>query len=308
MPSAENHAAIEPQLRTVRDWVRWGASAFGRAGLAYGHGTDNALDEAFHLVAWALKLPWDLPAPYLAAALTDDECRTVHALLERRIRTRAPAAYLTGEAWFAGLPFFVDEHVLVPRSPIAELIEAGFRPWLTTDPRTVLDLCCGCGCIGIACALAFPAAEVELVDVDRSACAVAERNVARHDLADRVRVLAGDLYAPTAARAYDLIVCNPPYVPTAEWQGLAPEYRREPRLALEAGTDGMDIVARVLATAADHLAQEGMLVCEVGGSRPLFEARFPDFPATWPEFERGGDGVFVARRDELAAWMASRGT
>lgn len=297
-------------LASVRDLVRWGASAFARAGLVFGHGSDNALDEAFHLVLWALKLPFDLPAVYLEAAVTPGERRAVLKLLDRRIRKREPAAYLTGEAWFAGLPFHVDARVLIPRSPIAELIERRFQPWLVQEPATLLDLCAGSGCIGIACALAFPQARVDLVELDAGAREVCASNLARHDpdhdLRGRVEVLAGDLFESLAGRRYDLIVSNPPYVPAAEWAQLAPEYRHEPRIALESGPDGMDIVARILDAAPDHLSPDGVLVCEIGGSQEEFDARFPLFPAVWPEFQRGGDGVFVVSRAELLNWRASR--
>ncbi|TAM09465.1 MAG: 50S ribosomal protein L3 N(5)-glutamine methyltransferase [Nevskiaceae bacterium] len=292
-------------LHSIRDWVRWGASAFERAGLVYGHGTDNALDEAFQLVLWVLKLPFDLPERYFAATLTASECAAVHALLQKRIATRKPAPYLTGKAWFAGLSFEVDERVLVPRSPTAELVEAGFAPWLSTAPDTILDLCAGSGCIGIACAVAFPAATVDLADVDAGALALSTRNVQRHGLAERVRVVASDLYTALGDCRYDLIISNPPYVPAAECDALAPEYATEPRAALDGGADGMDLVARILSGAPEHLAQHGTLVCEIGGSRNEFEARFPEFPGLWPEFERGGDGVFVITRSELVDWHTS---
>lgn len=289
-------------LHTLRDFVRWGASEFARAGLVFGHGSDNALDEAFHLVLWALKLPYDLPQFYLESALTPAERKRVTALLRARVRTRKPAAYLTGEAWFAGLPFHVDERVLIPRSPIAELIEKRFEPWLTREPRSILDLCAGSGCIGIACALAYPEARVDLAEIDRAAREVLESNRSRHGVEDRTRVFGGDLFERLEGQRYDLIVCNPPYVPTAEWRRLPPEYRHEPRRALEAGADGMAVVARILQEAPEHLHDAGVLVCEIGGSRQEFEARFPDLPATWPEFERGGDGVFVIDRDALENW------
>lgn len=290
-------------LVTIRDLVRWGASAFARAGLVFGHGTDNALDEAFHLVLWALKLPFDLPAVYLEATLTPGERQAVLALLDRRIDERLPAAYLTGEAWFAGLPFTVDSRVLIPRSPVAELVESGFQPWLMHEPQAVLDLCAGSGCIGIACAFAFPEASIDLAELDAGARELCAANVQRHRLEQRVSVCGGDLFAAVVGRRYDLIVSNPPYVPDAEWAQLAPEYRHEPRLALAAGEDGMEIVARILTQAPEHLSESGILVCEIGGSRNEFEARFPDLPAIWPEFERGGDGVFVISREELARML-----
>lgn len=293
-------------LLSIKDFVRWGASEFARHGLVYGHGTDNAIDEAYQLVLHALSLRHDLPPAYADARLTSSEREAVTALLRRRIETRQPAAYLTGEAWFCGLPFHVDRRVLVPRSPIAELIEAAFGPWLACAPQRVLDLCTGSGCIGIATALALPEARVDLADIDEAALAVARRNIARHGVGDRVQALASDLFEGLGGRRYELILSNPPYVPSAEWQALAPEYRHEPRIALEAGADGMDVVARILAGAAEHLSTEGTLICEIGGAQDEFAARFEDFPGYWPEFERGGDGVFVVGRAELAAWLQRR--
>ncbi|MDB5987048.1 MAG: ribosomal protein N(5)-glutamine methyltransferase [Nevskia sp.] len=294
-------------LRTVRDLVRWGASEFARAGLVYGHGTENALDEAFHLVLWRLNLPFDLPAVYLESNLTDGERLAVVELLRARVLTRKPAPYLTGEAWFAGLAFHVDERVLIPRSPIGEMIGDQFLPWLTRPPTTILDLCAGSGCIGIACALAFPEARVELAELDHHAIEITERNLRRHHVEDRVSIAAGDLFKPLKGRRYDLIVTNPPYVPLGEWALLAPEYKHEPRRALEAGIDGMDIVARILKDAPAHLEDAGMLICEIGGSQAEFEQRFPGFPGAWPEFANGGDGVFVITRQELKHWLDARG-
>lgn len=291
-------------LTSLRDWIRWGASRFAEAQLVYGHGTDNALDEAFHLVLHALQLPYDLPVVYLESQLDAGERERVHALLRRRIETRQPAAYLIGEIAFCGAPFYVDERVLIPRSPIAELIERGFAPWLDAPPQRVLDLCAGSGCIGIACALHFDC-EVDLAEIDAGAIEVCERNIVRHDLQDRVRAARTDLFGGLSSEVYDLIVSNPPYVPTAEWQALAQEYRHEPRLALDAGDDGMDVVARILREAPDHLVPGGALICEVGGSQAEFEARWPELPVIWIEFERGGDGVFFVTREAL---LAARGT
>jgi ribosomal protein L3 glutamine methyltransferase len=287
---------------SVRDLVRWGASRFKEAGLHFGHGTDNALDESYHLVLHALHLPADLPAVYLESRVTASERDAALALLRQRIETRKPAAYLLGNIEFCGLSFEVDERVLVPRSPIAELILRSFRPWLEDPPKRVLDLCAGSGCIGIACAAHFPEAQVDLIEIDEGALAVCERNVARHAVQDRVQLVQSDLFSMLRRERYDLIVSNPPYVPTAEWETLAPEYLHEPRLALEAGADGMDIVDRILRGAVDHLKDDGILVCEIGGSMEEFEARFPRIPVIWPEFERGGDGVFVISRSELRDW------
>lgn len=298
-------AALTP-LRSARDFIRWGASEFNRHGLHFGHGTDNALDEAFHLVLSTLKLPFDLPTMYLEAQLADDERAAVVAVLKARVETRKPAPYLTGIAWFCGLQFEIDERALIPRSPIGEMIQSQFQPWLPRDPETILDLCSGSGCIGIAAAYAFPNAKVDLAEIDAGALDVMARNIVRHHVKDRVSAVVGDLFAPLAGKRYDLIVSNPPYVPTAEWAALAPEFMHEPKRALEAGADGMDIVERILGEAPNHLTDEGVLICEIGGSDDEFEARFPKIPVAWPEFERGGDGVFVITRDELNDWLRAR--
>lgn len=285
-------------LRTVRDLVRWGASEFNRAKLTFGHGTDNALDEAFHLVLHALQLPADLPTVYLESAVTTPERARVLKLLSARIKTRKPAAYLLGEIQFCGLSFEVNDQVLIPRSPIAEMIERQFQPWLQVEPLRILDLCAGSGCIGIACAVAFPQATVDLGEISTEALKVARRNISRHHLEQRVSARKSDLFVDLHG-PYELIVSNPPYVPTTEWKALADEYHHEPRMALEAGKDGMDIVARILKDAPAQLTPGGLLVCEVGGSVEEFEARWPRLPVTWVEFERGGDGVFVITREAL---------
>ena len=286
-------------LRTVRDLVRWGASEFARAGLHFGHGTDNALDEAFHLTLHALKLPSDLPAIYLEGRVTDSEREAVLKLLRARVRTRKPAAYLLGEIGFCGLPFFVDERVLIPRSPIGELIERGFQPWLQQRPACILDLCAGSGCIGIATAMQFPTAKVDLAELSPDALEICARNIERHGCGEQVRTVKSNLFSALKGQVYDLIVSNPPYVPVAEWKALPAEFQHEPRMALAAGKDGMDIVARILAQAPLHLGEDGLLICEVGGSVEEFEARWPRLPVTWVEFERGGDGVFVISRKDL---------
>jgi ribosomal protein L3 glutamine methyltransferase len=287
-------------LQTLRDWVRWGASRFAEAGLFFGHGTDNALDESLALVLHALHLDHELPAEYLDARVTAGERERILALVHKRIEQRIPLAYLTGEARFAGLDFFVDAHVLIPRSPIAELIADRFTPWLDPDEvASVLDLCCGSGCIGIACAYAFENALVDMSDLSPAAVDVASRNVERHDLADRVRALCADVYDGLDNERYDLIVSNPPYVSSDEMATLPPEYRHEPRLGLVAGADGMDVVARILAGAAARLRPGGILVVEVGSSADLLHARYPDVPFLWLDFAHGGDGVFLLTAEQL---------
>ncbi len=292
------------ELRSLRDCVRWGASRFSEAGLCFGHGTDNALDEALLLVLHAVHLDHELPEPYLDARVTAAERTAVVGLLRRRIDERVPAAYLTHRARFAGGWYHVDEHVLVPRSPVAELIERRFAPWV--DPEAVgwvLDLCTGSGCIAIACAHAFPAARVDATELSESAAAVARRNAHEHGVEGRVAVRVGDLYAPVARESYDIIVSNPPYVSAAEMAELPPEYRREPALGLAAGADGLDVVRRILVGARRHLGPGGILVVEVGDSAERLAAAYPDVPFVWLELERGDGGVFLldaAQLDELA--------
>ncbi|WP_372719055.1 50S ribosomal protein L3 N(5)-glutamine methyltransferase [Immundisolibacter sp.] len=288
-------------LRTLRDFLRWGSSRFGAAGLFFGHGTAGAEDEAAVLLAHALHLELPLAPEFLDAALTADERAAVTALLSRRINERMPAPYLTGEAWFAGLRFAVDRRVLIPRSPIAELIETGFTPWLDQDsPERILDIGTGSGCIAIACALAFPDAVVDAVDISEGALAVAALNVDRYGLGQRVRLLESDLYSALAGRRYDLIVSNPPYVAQAEHGGLPAEYGHEPELALLSPDAGLQHPLRILKGAVEHLTQGGLLVLEVGATWPALVERLPQVPFTWVELARGGEGVALIQREELA--------
>jgi ribosomal protein L3 glutamine methyltransferase len=280
----------------VADLIAEGAMAFERAGLAFGHGTDNARDEAAALVFHGLALDHEHAESAYALQPAAADVERVRALITERIERRVPAAYLMRRMWFAGLEFAVDERVIVPRSPFAELIHAGFAPWV--DPghvRRVLDIGTGSGCIAVACALAFPAARVDAVDVSSDALEVARVNVDRHGVADRVRLLQGDVYVPLANARYDLIVANPPYVSDAEMERLPAEYRAEPDLALRAGTDGLDVVRRILSGAPRHLAADGALFVEVGDSDERVQQAFPQLPFMWPEFEHGGGGVFMLR-------------
>jgi ribosomal protein L3 glutamine methyltransferase len=287
-------------LKTVRDFIRWGASRFGEAGLVYGHGTDNALDESAALVLHALHLGMELPGDYLDAVLSETERQDVIHLIESRVSTRKPAAYLTHEAWFAGLPFYVDERVLVPRSPIAELITNRFTPWVVPERiDSLLDLCTGSGCIAIACACAFPDAHVLATDISGDALAVARENVARHELAHRVQLLESSLFDRIGERRFDLIVSNPPYVPQPEVQRLPEEFRHEPVLGLSAGEDGLDVVVQILKNASQHLAENGILVVEVGCSQETLVEQYPGIPFLWLEFEQGGEGVFLLEQDQL---------
>jgi ribosomal protein L3 glutamine methyltransferase len=287
-------------LLTIRDFVRWGASRFNEEGLFYGHGTDNALDEAAVLVLSALSLPSDLTDGYFNCRVTISEREKILAILSQRIDERVPAAYLTNEAVFAGLKFYVDERVLVPRSPIAELIESGFAPWVSEDSvGRVLDLCTGSGCIAIGCAHFFSDASVDAVDVSHRALDVARINIERHKLTERVEPILSDLFNGLKGRRYDLIVSNPPYVSLEEYSDLPVEYHREPILGLEAGPDGLDLVSRILAQGVDYLEPGGVLVVEVGSSAEALIARYPDVPFMWLDFERGGDGVFLLTAEEL---------
>lgn len=291
------------ELVTLRDWVRWSASCFTRQGLFFGHGTDNALDESLELVLASLHLRHDLPEGFLDARVALAERELLAERILRRVQERVPLAYLTGRAYFAGLEFIVDPHVLVPRSPLAELIVGQFQPWLgDLRVRSLLDLCCGSGCIGIACAYAFPDALVDLADISPEALEVAGQNIELHHLDDRVRAIRSDVYDALDGEGYDLIVSNPPYVSSGEMLRLPAEYQHEPVLGLEAGEDGMNVVSRILAGAADSLNPGGILLVEVGASADLLLARYPDVPFLWIDFEHGGDGVFMLHADQLAEY------
>lgn len=296
-------------LLSIEDFIRWGASRFSAAGLHFGHGTDNPSDEAAWLVAHALHLPPAGIVDYRTCRVTARERALITELLARRITERRPAAYLTGQTWFADLPFLVDEAVMVPRSPLAELIVAGFSPWLAPEQiGRVLDLCTGSGCIGIATAVHLPAALVDLADISPAALQVARRNRAlhapAHDLDARVRIIQSDLFAGLDEQTYDLIVANPPYVSAAEIDAFPAEYRHEPRLAFAAGVSGLDLVLRILRDAPDFLDEAGVLICEVGNSAAALIERFDEVPFTWLDFEHGGDGVFLLHQPELVEWHA----
>lgn len=287
-------------LSTLRDYIRWAASRFNEAGLSFGHGTATALDEAVALVLNTVYQPYNLAESYFDAMLTMPERLAVVALIERRINERIPAAYLTHEAIFAGLSFYVDERVLIPRSPIAEIIEQRFSPWVDEDRvRRILDLCTGSGCIAIACAYAFPQATVDAVDLSAGALAVAQMNIDNHQLADVLTLYPSDLFNELPPARYDIIVSNPPYVSLQEWADLPQEFHAEPEMGFKGGENGLDLVLRILIDAKNYLDEQGVLIMEVGSSAQTLQDIFPTLPFYWLNFERGGDGVFLLTAEQL---------
>jgi ribosomal protein L3 glutamine methyltransferase len=271
------------ELLTVRDWLRYAVSRFNQAGLAYGHGTGTAFDEAAFLILHTLNLPIDRLDPWLDARLLAAERLALQEIVERRIATRKPAAYLTNEAWVGGHAFYVDERVIVPRSYIGELLGDGLAG-VVSDPTAVghvLDLCTGSGCLAILAALAFPNCRVDASDISEDALTVARRNIADYGLEDRIGLVRSDLFEALPRRRYDLILANPPYVSSAAVAAFPPEYAAEPVIAHAGGEDGLVIVRQILAHAADHLAQEGSLVIEIGAGREILEGEYPDVPFLW---------------------------
>lgn len=292
-----DYASVKAELQTLRDFLRWTTSRFLEAGLFYGHGNEDAFNEASQLLLSSVNLPVnELPELFLDARLSSDEKDKLLCLIEKRIEQRIPLPYLTHEAWFAGLPFYVDERVLIPRSPFAELIDNQFQPWLESPDELgrILDLCTGSGCIAIALAMAFPEATVDAVDISEDALAVAEINIKKHELQDQVRAIQSDCWqAIEPQQQYDLIVSNPPYVGAEEMAGLPAEYRHEPASALEAADNGLALVREILLNAADYLSDKGLLFVEVGNSDLAVDAAWPDMAFMWLEFESGGHGIFM---------------
>lgn len=296
-------------LKTIRDYLRYATSRFNAAGLFFGHGTDNAWDDACALVLHTLHLPHDVNPVVLDARLIKEERIKLAALIEERVEKRIPTPYLTHEAWFCDLPFYVDERVLIPRSPIAELIQKHFQPWLETDViENILDLCTGSGCIAIACAKAFPDTHIDATDISKDALIVAKMNVLRHHVENQVTLIESDIFATIPAKQYDLIVSNPPYVDKHDMATLPAEYLHEPTLGLAAGDQGLTFVSRILHQALHYLKSDGILVVEVGNSEYALQDAFPEVPFTWVEFEQGGGGVFVLTAKQLKNYFGDAAT
>ena len=288
------------ELHTLTDFIRWGASRFNEAGLHYGHGNDNAVDDELILVLHAMHLLHGLAPELFSAQLTREEKQRVFDLLSQRYEKRIPVPYLTNEAMFAGLSFYVDERVLVPRSPIAELIEQQFEPWVDPDNvGHILDMCTGSACIAIACALAFPYAQVDAVDISTDALAVAQKNIERHGMDGLLNIYESNLFADLPAQRYYIIVTNPPYVSTEERTSLPEEFSHEPELGLVSGEYGLDACIEILAEAGNRLNDDGILVVEVGNSAGALADRFPEVPFLWLDFERGGEGVFLLTAEQV---------
>jgi len=299
---------VPNSLITIADFIRFAYSRFNEENVFFGHGTDNGWDESVSLVLQVLHLPWDFSTEMWSCRLSGGEKSRVLEAISLRVDKRIPLAYITKQAWFCDHRFIVDDRVLIPRSPIAELINNRFLPWLSEDDTdktlSILDLCTGSGCIGIAAALEFDNSKVDLLDISEDALAVAKSNIALHELEKRVTALQSDVFSALKslpAKRYDIILSNPPYVDLHDYQTMPDEFSKEPVLGLVAGDDGLDIVRKILSEAAQYLTNEGLMIVEVGNSGEALEKAYPDFPFMWVEFEFGGHGVFVIRADELKA-------
>ena len=295
------YQSARQELLTLRDLIRYGVSRLNGAQVALGHGSDNAWDEAVYLTLHALHLPLDTLEPFLDARVLSEERNRVLELIDRRVTERLPAAYLTNEAWLRGHRFYVDQRVIVPRSPIAELLDEGLAPWVqdALAVENVLDMCTGSGCLAILSALAFPYAHVDAVDVSPDALEVARRNVDDYGLADRLDLHESNLFDSVPPCQYDVIICNPPYVNSGSMDALPQEYRHEPQLALAGGDDGMDLVRRILEAAPRFLKPEGVLVLEIGHERDFFEAAFPQLSPVWLDTEQASDQLLLLTREQL---------
>lgn len=290
---------VTTDLHTIADFLRWGVSRFNEADLFYGHGSTNAWDDAVSLTLFALNLPNNMDDAILQSRLTKTEKNHIISLFLRRIDERIPASYITNMAYFTGLPFYVDERVLVPRSPIGELISNRFSGLLDEEPRRILDLCTGSGCIAIACAYAFENAEVEAFDLSEDALDVALINIHNHELDGRVFPIKSDIFSGASGEPFDLIVTNPPYVDSEDMGDMPDEFHHEPEMGLACGEDGLDIVRIILAQASEQLSDNGVLICEVGNSMVHMEDIYPEVDFQWLDFELGGFGVFKLTKQQL---------
>jgi ribosomal protein L3 glutamine methyltransferase len=288
------------ELVSIKDFIRYAVTRFNAAHLFYGHGTDNAWDEAFALILAALHLPHDLDPGMLDSRITTDERIKILELIDERVKKHRPVPYLMHEAWFCNLVFYVNEKVLIPRSPLGELIVKAFEPWIDSHKvKNILDLCTGSGCIAIACAKMFPDAQVDASDISQEVLDVAKINVEKHQVSNRVHLIKSDLFNSIPKKPYDVIISNPPYVTEQEMQELPAEFRHEPKLALAAGEDGLDFAIPIMKSAAKFLAPHGILIVEVGNSEINMAEKFPRIPFTWLEFENGGGGVFLLTKEQL---------
>lgn len=288
-------------LATLRDYIRWAISQFSQAQVFFAQGSDSVFDEARTLVLGSLHLPYELHDKYLDCNLHTDEHAIVQSILKKRIEQRIPAAYLLGETWFAGLPFKVDERVMIPRSPMAELIPQRFSPWMIKVPQRILDLGAGSGCLGITCALEFPDAEVILADMSEQALQVADENIALHQLGERVYTLRSDIFAQLAGQRFDLIVCNPPSLQAEQWTQLPREFQYEPRQSSRSGCTGLEFIHQVLQQASQHLSNKGLLVLEVGQHRSKLIELYPMLDFTWLEHSQVGSAVLALTAQQCAA-------
>ena len=296
-----NRMISRKNLGSLRDILAYGEKLFIESNLFFGHGTTNAWDDAVYLSLFALGLPHDSSVSLLDSIPSEEERSRIFSLFDKRLETKIPSAYITKTAWFFDLPFFVDERVIIPRSPIANLIHQSFEPWVN-NPNTILDLCAGSGCIGISCAYVFKSANVVLSDVSKGAIEVGEINIKNHDMAGRIKIIESDLFENLTNSKFDLIVSNPPYVDKQDLLSMPPEYHYEPKISLMAGDDGLSFVLRILRDVRDFLTEKGVLIVEVGNSRSALESMFPSIPFFWFEFSEGDAGVFMLTRDDLDAY------
>ncbi|VAW92341.1 Ribosomal protein L3 N(5)-glutamine methyltransferase [hydrothermal vent metagenome] len=285
---------------TITAWIDWAQQHFADAELYFGHGTDDSISETIYLLAYALNTDFDLSGFEKDTPLSTEQNENIHSLLRSRVEKKIPAAYLVNEAWFCGLPFYVDDTVLIPRSPIAELIESEFQPWIKRQNiHSILEIGTGSGCIALSCAYYLQDVTVDAVDVDEHAISIANKNTQNLELESRVNIIKSDVFSAITTKKYDIIVSNPPYVSVQEYDALPAEYKHEPEIGLKSGDDGLDCVRIILSEAADYLNDDGILIVEVGNSQTNLESAFPDIPFMWLDFEFGGSGVFLLEKVQL---------